>query len=118
MTTLEIIAAFMKGNTKVTITQKQKDWLIRTALNEGVKTNLTGSGDYIYLNDCHYSINQCKTRCSGGSYVGTRYIQGKYNIEKMYRIRFDSNGMTEVRSETDLRYIRTTPHTFSIINFL
>lgn len=121
MSTLELLQNFMNGNEKVTISQKQKDWLMGQATKEKsatLKTHSDGFHDYIYLTDCHYQIKQCKTLASGGSYVGTKFIQGRYNIEKLYTIKFDSTGIINVCSNTDLKHYRTTEHTFQIINQL
>jgi hypothetical protein len=115
MTTIEIIANFMKGNTKVTITEKQKNWLTSQAKNESV-LNSDGWHDSIYFEDCFYQIKQCKTLSSGGSYVGTKFIQGKYNIEKLFTIKFTENSQhTAVYGLNDLKSFERDNIKFEII---
>ena len=115
MTTIEIIANFMKGNTKVTITEKQKNWLTSQAKSENLLSS-DGWHDSIYFKDCFYQIKQCKTRASGGSYVGTKLIQGKYNIEKLFAIRFVENTQhTAVYALHDLQSFERDNIKFEII---
>jgi hypothetical protein len=115
MTTLEILAAFMKGNEKVSISEKQKSWLLSQAKKEAFVVRNDGFNDTVYLDDCHYKISQCKTLASGGSYVGTRYIQGRYNIEKLYYIQFKSTGLTVVCTSGDMRHYSNEGHEFNVI---
>ena len=112
MTTTEIIANFMKGNSKVTITEKQKNWLIGQAKRENIPTSCN---DAIYFDDCYYRIKQCRTLASGGSYVGTRTIHGKYNIEKLYTVRFTDTGYTFVYHQQELERITREGYQFEII---
>jgi hypothetical protein len=112
MTTTEIIANFMKGGFKVSISEKQKIWLIGQAKREGIPVSFLG--DAIYFEDCYYKIQQCPRLCSGGSYVGTRIIQGRYNIEKLYTIKFD-NGNTFVYDHLEVERIRREGYEFEII---
>lgn len=119
MKTIEILISFLNGNEVTIISDKQKAWLLRQAKIEGLKTNNDGFHDFIYLDDCHYKIKQCKTRVGGyGGTIGTKIIQGKYRLEKLYTIKFDSTGITGVHTNTDLMHFRTTEHTFQIINQL
>ena len=74
MNTLEIISNFMKANTVVTISEKQRSWLVGQAKKENLLVN-NGWYDCIYFEDCFYQVRQCKTLASGGSYVGSRSIQ-------------------------------------------
>lgn len=116
MTTIEIIENFMKGNCKVSISEKQKNWLLRTAKTEGFAVSFDGWSDAIYLTDCYYKISQCKRLSSGGSYVGSKSIQGRYNIEKMYTIRFTENQKhTAVCGQTDIDYFKRENIGFEII---
>lgn len=116
MTTTEIIQSFMKGNEKVTISEKQKAWLLGQAKKDGLPVNFDGWHEVIYFDDCFYKIRQCKTLASGGSYVGTRYIQGKYNIEKLYAIRFTQNSKhTAVYAKGDLEHFNRENIGFEII---
>lgn len=118
MTTNEILSAFMKGREKTSISEKQKSWLLSQAKKEGIKTHFDGFSESIYLNDCHYKIKHCKVLASGGSYVGTRIIQGRFTIEKMYTIQFDSTGLTNVCNESDIKHYQTSGHAFKITNQL
>ena len=115
MTTTEIIANFMKGNSKVTISEKQKSWLIGQAKKEGVPMGYDGWHDTIYFDDCFYQIKQCKTLASGGSYVGTRTIQGKYNIEKLFTVRFTDTGNTFVYGQHEVERVTREGYQFEII---
>lgn len=115
MTTTEIIANFMKGNTKVSISDKQLAWLMGQAKREGVAVGTDGFNPTIYFNDCMYQIRNCKRAASGGSYVGTRTIQGRYNMERLFTIRFKSTGLTNVASQTDLDHYTREGHQFEII---
>lgn len=116
MTTTEIIENFMKGNSKATITEKQKYWLLAQAKREGVPTYCDGYSNQVYFDDCFYKIKQCKTLASGGSFVGTQMIQGKYNIEKMFTIRFTENEKhTAVYAITDLEHFKRENIGFEII---
>jgi hypothetical protein len=113
MTTTEIIANFMKHNSKATISEKQKSWLIRQAKNEGFVLGF--DGDSIYFNDCFYKIKQCKTLASGGSYVGTRVIQGKYNMEKLYTVKFTDTGYVFVYNQQEVERVTKEGYQFEII---
>lgn len=116
MKTAEIIQNFMKGSSKVSISEKQKDWLLGQAKKEGVSIGFDGWHDMIYFDDCYYKIQQCKTRASGGSYVGTRFIQGRYNIERLYAIRFTENSKhTAVYGQTDIDHFKREKIGFEII---
>ena len=115
MTTTEIISNFMKHNSKTTISEKQKFWLMRQAKNEGFSIGFDGYSDSIYFNDCFYKIKQCKTLASGGSYVGTRIIQGKYNIEKMYTVKFTDTGYVFVYDHAELERVTREGYSFEII---
>lgn len=88
MKTIEIINSFMKGSSKASISEKQKNWLICQAKKEGIPVGYNGWHDLIYFDDCYFSIRNCKRLASGGSYVGSRTVRGRYNIEKFYTIRF------------------------------
>ena len=115
MATTEIIANFMKGNSKVTISEKQKSWLLGQAKKEGVPASYDGWHDAIYFDDCFYQIKQCKTLASGGSYVGTRMIQGKYNIEKLYTVRFTDTGNIFVYGQHEVERVTREGYQFEII---
>lgn len=102
MTTLEIINNFLKGSYIASISEKQRLWIIGQAKKEGL-LNTYGSDEKVYFNDCFYTIKQCRRHASGGSYVGSRAIQGRYNLEKMYHIRFTENSKhTAVYGQADL----------------
>lgn len=88
MKTADLIANFMKGSRKASISEKQKSWLLGQAKKEGIAIGFNGFNDTIYFEDCYYQIKNCKRLASGGSYVGSRIIHGRYNIEKLYAIRF------------------------------
>lgn len=115
MKAAEIIDNFMKGNFKVSISEKQKSWLVSQAKKEG----LTGSGscsESVYFEDCFYSISPCKRLASGGSYVGTKIIQGRYNLEKKFFIKFQTGDkITAVYGQTDLEHFRREGYLFDII---
>lgn len=116
MTTVEIIANFMKGNTKVSISEKQKLWLLGVAKKEGYDLSNDGYNDCIYLNDRFYQIRHCKRLASGGSYVGSRIIQGRYNIEVLFYIRFTEGGKhTAVYRQNELDYFTRENIGFEII---
>jgi len=115
MTTAEIITNFMKGNSKTTITEKQKSWLISQAKKEGVAASWDGFYESIYFDDCFYQIRQCKALASGGSYVGTRMIQGKYNIEKLYTVRFTDTGNIFVYGQQEVERVKREGYQFEII---
>jgi len=114
MTTLEILAAFLKGREIAGISDKQRTWLINQARKEGFQ--ITGNNEYIYFNDCFYHIKQCKRMASGGSCVGTRVIQGRYNLEKLYSIKFTDTGHTCVGARVDLNHYESEGCKFEIIN--
>lgn len=115
MTTKEIITSFMKGNSKVSISGKQKNWLINQSKNEGYQVGFDGFCDMIYMSDCFYSISQCKRLASGGSYVGTKLVQDRYNIEKMVTVRFTDTGNTFVYNEIRLEIAKKEGFAFDII---
>lgn len=115
MTTTEIIANFMKGNFIVTISQKQLDWLLGQANKEKIPIGFDGFGDTIYFEDCMYTIRQCRRLASGGSYVGTKVIQGRYNIEKLYTVKFTDTGNTFVYNQTDVDRVKREGYVFEII---
>lgn len=105
----------MKGNTKVSISEKQKSWLLGQAKKEGIAVGFDGWHDMVYFDNCFYQIKQCKTLASGGSYVGSRYIQGRYNIEKLYTVRFTDTGHTFVYHDHDVERIKREGYKFEII---
>jgi len=115
MTTTEILQNFMKGNSKVSISEKQKSWLLGQAKKEGVKVGYDGWHDMIYFDDCFYKIQQCKTLASGGSYVGSRLIQGRYNIEKLYTVKFTDTGNTFVYAQHEVERVTREGYQFEII---
>lgn len=115
MNTIEIITNFMKGATKAGISDKQRNWLLGQAKKEGIPVIDRGYGTGVYFDDCFYTIRQAKTLASGGSYVGTRYINGRYVIEKLLTIKFD-NGNTFVYGVHDVDHFRREgKHQFEII---
>ena len=115
MTTIEIISNFMKGNSKVTITEKQRNWLLGQAKKDGIHVGFDGWSDSIYFEDCFYKIKQCKTLASGGSYVGSRFIQGKYNMEVLYTVRFSDTGNTFVYDKYEVERVKREGYQFEII---
>jgi hypothetical protein len=115
MTTLEIIANFMKGSSKASISEKQKDWLLGQAKKDGISVGFDGWSDTIYFKDCFYQIRNCKRLASGGSYVGTRVVQGRYNIEVFYTIRFTDTGHTFVHSQHEVERVKREGYQFEII---
>lgn len=115
MTTSEIITNFMKGNTKVSISEKQKAWLLGQAKKDGIAVGSDGFNMSIYFDDCFYNIKQCKRLASGGSYVGSKIIQGRYNIEKLYTIKFTDTGHTFVYSAYEVDRFRKEGYQFEII---
>ncbi len=116
MNTTEIITNFMKGNNISNITEKQLCWLIGQAKREKFAIGFDGYNQSIYFDDCFYKINHCKTLASGGSYVGSKIIQGKYKIEKMFTIRFTENPKhIAVYNQTDLDYFKRENIAFEII---
>jgi hypothetical protein len=115
MTTSEIIANFMNGSPKASISEKQKAWLLGQAKRDGIQVHHNGWGENIYFNDCFYAISQCKKLASGGSYVGSRLIHGRYNIEKLYTIRFTDTGYTFVRSPEEVESAKREGYQFEII---
>lgn len=106
----------MGKNEVAGISEKQMNWLISTAKREGHK--IAEHPYIIYMKDCHYKISNARRLASGGSYVATGVVPGRYKMEKLYTIKFDSTGLTGVYSRCDLDYFRTTEHTFTIINQL
>ena len=91
MTTTEILSNFLKGNEVAVITEKQKSWLLGQAKREGIKHTNNGFSDTIYFADCHYNLRNCKTHVAGyGGTRGTRLVEGRYKLEKLYRIKFDT----------------------------
>lgn len=118
MNTTDILATFLKGNHKVSISEKQRMWLLSQAKRDGVKIKEDGWHPTLCMADAHYTIQQCKRRASGGSYVGTAIIQGRYNLEKMYYVKFKSTGLTCVCSDTDLRHFQSIGEQYDFINFL
>ena len=116
MKTVEIINSFMKGGSKASISEKQKRWLLGQAKKEGFDIGFDGFNDKIYFEDCYYQIKNCKRLASGGSYVGSRIIQGRFNIEKLYRIRFtEGSKHTAVYGQVDIDHFRRENIGFEII---
>jgi hypothetical protein len=116
MNTREIIANFMKGSSKVSISAKQRMWLMSTAKREGFAIGFDGSQDTIYFDDCMYQIRNCKRMASGGSYVGSEVIEGRYVIEILYTIRFTEGAKcTEVCRQSYLDHIVSEGFSFEII---
>lgn len=120
MTTTEILSAFLKGNEIASISDKQRNWLLSQAKKECVKMDNDGHGDRIFFNDCHYIVRNCRTHVAGyGGTRGTKVIPGRYNLEKMYSIKFDLPPyMTQVCKSTDMDHYKREGHPFSIINQL
>ena len=119
MTINEILSNFTKGNDVAVISEKQKSWLLGQAKMEGIKSNFDGFVNYIYLQNCHYVIKQCKTYVSGyGGTRGTKAIQGKYKLEKMYTVKFDTTGITQVCRSVDFEHFKKEGHSYTIINLL
>lgn len=119
MTTVEILSNFLKGNEVATITEKQKSWLLGQAEREGVKTQFDGFHTHIYFNDCHYNIKNCHRPFSAyGGGIGKAVIPNRFKLEKMYTIKFDSTGLTEVCRKYDMEHYKKEGHSFQIINLL
>jgi len=57
MTTLEIIDTFLKGNSKVSISEKQRAWLLSQAKKEGVPIGGHSWDVRLYFSDCLYKVN-------------------------------------------------------------
>jgi hypothetical protein len=115
MKTVDIIANFLKGFDVANISEKQKAWLLGQAKKEGIQVRNDGFNDCIYFDDCFYKIKQCKRLASGGSYVGTRLIQGQYRIERMFAIEFTATGLTSVYNNVMLSGFKKEGHSFKII---
>lgn len=116
MATTEILTSFMKGNEFSTISDKQRDWLLSQAKRDGFRIESTGFNHYIYLTGCLYKIEQCKTVVSGyGGTRGTKPVNNKHKIEKMYSIKFDSTGLTGIYRLNDLNHFRSEGHKFQIV---
>lgn len=119
MTTNEILSAFMKGNEIASISEKQRSWLLSQAKKDGIVIRNDGFSDSLILVDCHYKISQCRSRVGGvGGVIGTRAIQGRYNIRKMYTVKFDSTGLTVVCESHDMKHYQSEGHPFTVINQL
>jgi hypothetical protein len=119
MTTIEILSAFMKGNEVASISIKQRDWLLSQAKRENIKTHFDGFSTHIYLSDCHYSISSAQGRRGGyGGTIVHYTISGKFNLKKFYSIKFESTGLTQVCTNTDMDYYKREGHKFTIINQL
>ena len=116
MTTLEVINLIMKTNTKVSISEKQLNWIKLIARKEGRITDY-GNETKIYFDDCFYTIHQCKSLASGGSYVGTKLMQGRYNIERLFHIKF-KNGInnTAVYGQSDIDHFNREKIEFIYLN--
>lgn len=114
MTTVEILASFMKGTEKTTISVKQRAWLLKQAQQEKL---LDADLDIIYLAGAQFVIRNCKVMASGGSYVGTRIVQDRYVLEKQYWIRFDAPpNMVTIARDTDIAYYKREGHSFKVLN--
>lgn len=97
----------MGTNSKVTITERQRSWLLGQAKREQYSVSCVGT---IYMEKCFYKITQCRTHISG------KVIQNKYNIEKMFTIKFKTYPfLTEVGNIYDLERIERDGYTFEII---
>lgn len=114
MTTVEILASFMKGAEKTSISVKQRAWLLKQAQQEKL---LDADLDVIYLAGAQFVIRNAKRPCSGGSYVGTRIISDRFVLEKQYWIRFKNppNQVTIAR-DTDIAYYKREGHEFDVLN--
>jgi hypothetical protein len=116
MKALEILNNFLKGNEVATISIKQKNWLIGQSKKESYKTENDGYNDFIYFDGFFCRIKQCKYICAGyGGTRGTQYTD-KYKIEKLYRIKFNSTGLTAVYHLNDLTHFEKEGHSYTIIN--
>lgn len=101
----------MKGNCKVSISQKQLNWIKGTAKEE----NRLVDADYVKFADCFYIIKPCTRLSSGGSYVGTCIIAGRYIIEKMYRIKFNDTGIIQIFNQAEKERLERENYDFTII---
>jgi hypothetical protein len=117
MTTAEIIKNFMKGGGIASISEKQRAWLISQANSERILVDSDGFNQSIFFDDHYYKIRNCRRMASGGSYVGTKIIQGRYIIERMYHIKFIGTGHTCVYNYSDIDHLkREGQHQFEILN--
>lgn len=118
MKAIEILINFLKGNEVIIISEKQKSWLLGQSKNENIKMSYDGFNNYIYFSDCFYKISQCVTHVAGyGGTRGTKAIQGKYKLEKMYCIKFESTGLTAVYRKNDLDYFTSKNEKFNLIAY-
>ena len=101
MTAIEILNLFLKGNEATGISEKQKNWLIGQAKKDGVKSR-EDFGTTLYFDGFYITIKNSRRLASGGSYVGTKIVQGRYNLRKSYHIKFTSTGLTACYDRSDL----------------
>lgn len=114
MSTIEILASFMKGTEKTTISVKQRAWLLKQAQQEKL---LDADHDIIYLVGCYFEIRNATRMASAGSYGAKRIVQDRFVLEKLYWIRFDAPpNMVTIARNTDIAYYKREGHPFEILN--
>jgi len=118
MNALEVLQAISKGSDKAAISEKQKAWFLRTCKSEKIPSNGPMEyTDYVYFDEFFVNIRNCKRLASGGSYVATRTIPGRYIIEKLYYIEFlNPPCMKQVCHDTDMDHFKREGHPFKILN--
>jgi hypothetical protein len=102
MTTSEVIQLISKGAGFTGLSEKQKNWILGVGAKEA-GIHIKGLDPiYLFLPDNRvFMIKQCKRLASGGSYVGTRIIQGRYRMELCYHIVFTDTGNTSFVNYTE-----------------
>ena len=118
MTAREIIKNFIKNNSKVTITEKQKSWLLSQCKNEKLVTRGNGhDSTYVYFSNCYFEIRPCKYHIAAyGGFVGTRNVPGKWIIEKFIAVKFTDTGYTAHYGIYEVESLKERGYKFEIIN--
>ena len=115
MKTTEILELFLKGGDVCRLSEKQHKWLTEQAKREKVKTSFCGK--YLYCGDAVFNVRSCKVHYSAyGGFVGTRQVQGRYILERLTHIRFRSTGLTQLATQSDLKYVAEQGHEYDVIN--
>ena len=116
MTTANLIDWLMKSSAIVWISEKQNLWLIFQANRENIELVFDGSADYIYFDSCFYRISNCKRWTSGGSYGFKKNIQGRYNLERFYKVQFSDTKIVQMYGQHQLEELALSNFKFEIIN--
>ena len=74
MKAIEVINLIMKQNTKVSLSEKQLNWIKGVSKSENRLTDL-GYNTRITFDSFYFNVTQCQTLASGGSYVSTKLIK-------------------------------------------